>query len=187
MKHIGTKTLITDRLILRQFKIGDAQAMYDNWASDAKVTKFLMWPYHDSVETSKKVLKDWISHYNEDDYYQWAIALKENEDNPIGSISVVHKDEKIKMVRIGYCIGRQWWSQGITTEALSSLIEFFINTVEVNRVESRHDPNNPNSGKVMLKCGMKYEGTLREADWNNQGICDTAMYGLLAKECNHTK
>ncbi len=29
----------------------------------------------------------------------------------------------------------------------------------------------------MLKCGLQYEGLLRNADKNNQGICDAAMYG----------
>lgn len=54
--------------------------------------------------------------------------------------------------------------------------------VGANRVESRHDSNNPNSGKVMAKCGMKLEGILRQADRNNQGICDCCMYGILAQD-----
>lgn len=52
----------------------------------------------------------------------------------------------------------------------------------MNRVESRHDPHNPNSGRVMKKCGMKYEGTMRQADINNQGICDFSEYGILAED-----
>lgn len=182
MKHLGTKYIETNRLILRQFKEADAQAMYRNWASDTEVTKFLTWPAHKSVEVSESVLKDWIEGYSNDDFYQWAIVPKENGDDPIGSISVVHGDDKIKMAHIGYCIGRKWWHQGITSEALAAIIHFLIMEVGVNRVESRHDPHNPNSGYVMKKCGMKYEGTMREADWNNQGICDFSEYAILAKE-----
>ena len=52
----------------------------------------------------------------------------------------------------------------------------------MNRVESRHDPRNVNSGKVMQKCGMKYEGTRRQADLNNQGICDASGYAILAED-----
>jgi ribosomal-protein-alanine N-acetyltransferase len=65
------------------------------------------------------------------------------------------------MAHIGYCIGRKWWHSGITSEALESVIQFLIEEVGLNRIESRHDPRNPNSGAVMKKCGMKYEGTLR--------------------------
>ena len=57
-----------------------------------------------------------------------------------------------------------------------------FDVVGFNRVEARHDSNNPNSGKVMQKCGMKYEGTQRSADRNNQGICDTSWYALLKDE-----
>lgn len=61
-------------------------------------------------------------------------------------------------------------------------MDFFFDIVGVNRMESRHDPRNANSGAVMRKCGMRYEGTLRQSDWNNQGICDASWYALLAEE-----
>ena len=50
------------------------------------------------------------------------------------------------------------------------------------RVHARHDSNNPASGAVMKKCGMTYEGTLRKADYNNQGICDMVCYSILRGE-----
>jgi len=59
---------------------------------------------------------------------------------------------------------------------------FFFDEVKVNRVESSHDPNNPGSGRVMQKCGLRYEGTRRQADFNNRGIVDSALYGLTAAE-----
>jgi len=182
MKHLGTKKLETDRLILRRFNMEDTDAMYNNWASDPEVTKYLTWPHHKTVEMSHTVLADWTSQYGKDDFYQWAIVLKENFNEPIGSIAVVHRKDEIEMVHIGYCIGKRWWKRGITSEALATLIKFFFEEVGVNRIELRHDPMNPNSGKVMMKCGLKYEGTYREADWNNQGRCDSAMYALLAKD-----
>ena len=182
MKHCGTRQLETDRLILRRFVNEDAAAMYKNWASDDAVTKFLMWPTHSSEEISQGVTKDWVNSYSNEKYYQWAIVLKENGDEPIGSISVVDMKENISAVHIGYCIGRTWWNKGITSEALSAVMAFLFDEVDVNRIEARHDPRNPNSGKVMQKCGMKYEGTLRSADWNNQGICDACYYALLKSE-----
>lgn len=42
MNHCGTQKLETDRLILRRYVIEDAAAMYNNWASDKEVTKYLM-------------------------------------------------------------------------------------------------------------------------------------------------
>ena len=181
MKHQGTRTIETERLILRRFVSEDAQAMYDNWASDPEVTKYLTWPAHTSVEVSKAVVDSWVAGYEKPDYYQWAIALREVGE-PIGSISAINHDDRIEMVHVGYCIGRSWWHQGIMTEALGAVMDYFFDQVGVNRVEARHDVNNPNSGGVMKKCGMRYEGTLRQADWSNQGVCDASYYALLKSE-----
>ena len=156
--------------------------MYKNWASDDEVTKYLTWPTHSNMDVSKLVLEDWASSYSDEKYYQWAIVLKEKGDEPIGSISVVKMNEDVSMVEIGYCIGRAWWKNGITSEAMRAVMDFFFDKVKVNRIEARHDPRNPNSGKVMMKCGMKYEGTLRSFDRNNQGICDASYYSLLKSE-----
>lgn len=182
MNHKGTLRIDTENLILRKFKLSDAEAMYKNWASDSEVTKFLTWNPIDSVEVSKNIIEGWVDEYKNNNIYQWAIVPKNNGDEPIGAISVVRQDEEVSMVQFGYCIGRQWWNRGITSEALSALIKFFINEVKVNRIEARFDPRNLNSGKVMIKCGMKYEGTMRKSDKNNQGICDSVMYALLAED-----
>ncbi len=182
MKHCATQRLETDRLILRRYVSEDAAAMYKNWASDKEVTKYLMWPAHSSKEISQRVTDNWVKQYSDDSFYHWAIVLKENGNEPIGDIAVVHMDEKVSSVHIGYCLSKAWWHQGITSEALKAVMDFLFDEVGVNRIESRHDPRNPNSGKVMQKCSMKYEGTLRSSDWNNQGICDACYYALLKSE-----
>ncbi len=182
MNHCGTRRPETGRLILRRYATEDAAAMYKNRASDKEVTKFLMWPPHSSREVSQNVTDSWIKEYSDKEFYHWAIVLKENGEEPIGDISVVDMNEKISEAHIGYCIGKPWWHKGIASEALKAVMDFLFDEVGVNRIESRHDPRNPNSGKVMKKCGMKYEGTLRSADWNNQGVCDACYYALLKSE-----
>lgn len=182
MNHCGTQRLETGRLILRRYVNADAAAMYKNWASDQEVTRFLTWPTHPNQEVSGRVIEDWVNQYSDDSYYHWAIVLKNNGEEPIGDIAVVSLKENVSMAHVGYCIGRNWWHQGITSEALKAVMEFLFDVVDVNRIEARHDPRNPNSGKVMEKCGMKYEGTLHSSDWNNQGICDACYYALLKSE-----
>lgn len=182
MNHKGTVTLETQRLILRRFELSDAEAMFSNWASDTEVTKYLTWPTHTDASVSKAVIDSWLPLYENPNHYSWAIILKDIGE-PIGSIAAVEQREDTNMVHIGYCIGRKWWRQGYTSEALSELIRFFFEDVGINRIESRHDPRNPNSGKVMMKCGLKYEGTLRQSDINHQGgFCDAAYYAILADE-----
>jgi ribosomal-protein-alanine N-acetyltransferase len=186
MEHLGTKELETEKLILRKFTKNDAEKMLHNWANDDEVTKYLTWPTHDDIIVTLSVLEQWLQNYEKKDYYNWAVILKEINE-PIGSIGAVKQSDDLKMVHIGYCIGKRWWNKGFVSEALIELIKFFFEEVGVNRIESRHDPNNPNSGKVMAKCGMKYEGLLRQADKNNQGIVDTIYYGIIAEDYNKNK
>lgn len=178
MNHLGTKRLETDRLVLRRFVPEDAADMYRNWASDPEVTKFLTWPTHSSVEVSQFIVQDWIGRYDCDTFYNWAIELKETQE-VIGNISVVKLNEETEAADIGYCIGRNWWGKGITPEALGEVMAFLFDEVELNRVAACHDSNNPKSGRVMEKAGMKYEGVWRKAGKNNQGICDEVWHAAL--------
>lgn len=181
VRHKGTQTLETERLVLRRAVPEDAQPMFDNWAKDPEVTKFLTWPPHGSADISLMVINSWIADYGKEDTYQWMIVPKEM-NVPIGSISVVEQNADIGKAEIGYCIGKAWWHQGMMTEALQAVMDFLFDEVGMNRLEARHDPRNPHSGAVMRKCGMKYEGTTRQAGRNNQGICDASIYGLLKDE-----
>ena len=181
MKHIGTKKIETERLILRHYAVADAEFMYRDWASDPEVTKYLTWPTHTCVEDSKAILEEWVGDYERNSFYLWAIEPK-GLDQPIGSISVVEINEAANWVEIGYCIGRNWWHRGYVSEALKALIAFFFEEVGVGRIQARHDPRNIHSGAVMRKCGMTCEGILRRADRNNQGICDAAIYSILREE-----
>ena len=186
MKHKGTVTIETDRLILRKFTTNDIKPSFKNWASDTKVTKFLRWQTHTNISITEGVLNDWINEYKKTDFYQWAIILKDINE-PIGTISIIDIFEKIEKVHIGYCIGSKWWDFGYTSEAFSAIISFLFEQVEVKRIESQHDPENVNSGRVMKKCGLIYEGTLRKADWSNKGIVDACIYGILASDYFKTK
>lgn len=186
LTHKGTQKIETERLILRRAVIEDAQAMFDNWAGDDEVTRYLTWPTHESVEVTKMVVESWVKGYEEDNYYQWVIELKEL-GQPVGSISAVRQDERTDSAVIGYCMGKRWWHKGIMSEALGAVLDYLFGEVGMNRIEAWHDPNNPHSGGVMRKCGMKYEGTLRASDRNNQGICDTAHYAILRREWEQPK
>lgn len=181
MKHLGTKFIETERLLLREFFLDDANAMFNNYAGDDEVTKYLTWPTHQSAAESEAVISEWLPDYEKKECYNWAIELKEIGEI-IGGISAFNIDEMVGKIEVGYCIGKNWWNQGITTEALKAVMNFLFDEVGVNRIEAKHDTRNVYSGKVMRKCGMKYEGTHRQSFKNNQGICDSAFYALLKDE-----
>lgn len=181
MIHKGTQTIETKRLILRAFTPDDAEAAFENWMSDPKVTKFLRWKTHADISDSRKIVNEWVSRSADPEFYQWAIVPKDVNE-PIGTISVVDRNEALGIFHIGYCIGSKWWHKGITSEAFSAVIHFLFEEVGANRIESQHDPENIHSGDVMKKCGLTFEGTLRQADFNNRGIVDACVYSILQSE-----
>ena len=182
MKHLGTRTIETTRLILRKTLDSDYESMFYNWANDARVTKFLTWQPYESPEQLRDTYHKYLLECQEkDDYYDWKIVLKEIGE-PIGSIGIMRLREDIEEAEIGYCIGYKWWHKGIMTEAFSAVIKFLFEQVGVNRITATHDKNNPHSGDVMKKCGLQYEGTHRQAGKNTQGICDVVSYAILKKD-----
>ena len=140
MDHLGTKRIETHRLILRPFVQEDAQAMYENWCSDPEVTKYLTWPAYTSVDTAHEILDIWIKEYENKNFYQWAIELKEL-GQPIGSISVVEQKEKAKVAHIVYCLGRNWWRQGSGTSLVAGLFSRTATFLPVRRSFGRSWPD----------------------------------------------
>ncbi len=181
MNKTGTQRLETERLILRRFRIGDAEDMFRNWASDPEVTKFLTWPAHASVDLTRMLLNDWIPRYEDGGYFNWVMESKEN-GQAIGNLSVVKQWEEIEAAELGYCMGRAYWGQGLMPEALRAVMEYLFHTAGLNRIAACHDPNNPKSGRAMEKAGMKLEGVLRQAGKNNQGVCDVVWRAALQSE-----
>ena len=181
MDHLGTKRLETERLILRPFTMEDAESVFKNWASDDEVTRYLTWPTHRTVEDSRRYMEFCINGYSDPSSYQWGIELKETHEL-IGNISVVRIVDEIDYLELGWVIGRKYWGNGYTAEAASALLDFLFNEVGANCISAGHDVNNPNSGRVMQKIGMKYEGILRQSGRNNQGIVDIAHYSILKSE-----
>lgn len=156
--------------------------MFNNWAGDSENTKYLTWQAHKDVNETKSILNAWIKQYKNKDYYQWAIVLKDTK-KLVGNIGVVEYDDSIRCCTIGYVLSKECWNQGIMTEALTAVINHLFQNDLFNRIQSYHDYENPASGKVMIKSGMKFEGILRQADKNiTNNPCDKVMYSILKSD-----
>ena len=107
MRNLGTVALETNRLIIRKFNENDGIYMYNNWASDDEVTKYLKWPTHKAKGMSNSYVSWVMKNYEKDNdnkVYDWVIELKEI-GQPIGSIGAVNVNSEVESIQIGYCIG----------------------------------------------------------------------------------
>lgn len=159
----NTKRIETERLILREYKIEDAEQVFNNWASDPLCCQFLSFEPHKDLAETKKILQIWIENYDNGSY-DWVIETKTDHEI-IGSISVTNGhhafDIKSGIAEVGYCFGSKYWGHGYATEALRAVIEYLLNEAGMYLIEARYISGNPASGRVMQKVGMKKESVLR--------------------------
>jgi len=183
MKKIAMKTLETPRLILRKFVIEDAEMMYKNWGNDPKTSATLSWDLHETPTVTKTLVQSWIDKYNEDYSYNWVVELKDTNEI-IGNIDIVKISPINNCCEIGYCYGSKFWGKGYASEALRIVLEFLLNEVEAHLVEAKHIKENPASGRVMEKAGMKKEAVLRSRIINKAtgNLNDLIIYSITKEE-----
>lgn len=185
MNHKGTTILETERLILRRFTLNDLEQIYYNCWSDFEVWKWTSYkPMHcveDVINCAKMFTEQWLGAYDRPNRYSWAIQLKSSKE-VIGRLFGMHPDDQLGQVELAYEIGQKWWNKGLMTEAVKAVIDFFFNEVGCNRIYSYHASENIASGEVMKKCGMIYEGTMRQDCKCNNGLFDKVNYAILSDD-----
>lgn len=182
MNLIGTKNMETERLILRRLTKEDASEAYNNWCSNYEVSKYVIWEKHENVEVTKELFENWEKEYEKNDTFRWIIEIKDTNEL-IGTIDVVNKKFiPYETCEIGYCYGRKFWNKGYGTEALSRIIKYLFEEVKVSLVYAEHMSNNPASGKVMEKSGMKKEAVLKSRIIDKEGNRNDLITYSITKE-----
>lgn len=151
----NTPTIQTERLILRRFTEDDAEALYQI-LSDEEVNTYLpMFPLKDLGEAKEYLKSKYLDKYQELTGYHYAICLR-TDSKPIGYIQISDGDSH----ELGYGLRKEYWHKGIVSEAAQALIDEVRGKLPY--LTATHDVNNPRSGKVMEKIGMKYQYSYHE-------------------------
>lgn len=172
--------LDTPRLILRPLTLRDAQDIFD-YSRDPQVARHVLWDAHRSIADSRAYVRFILRQYREGQPSSYGIVLRET-GRVIGTIGFMSYVEENSTVEVGYSIGRAYWGRGLTAEALRALLGLAFDSMRLHRVEAQHELDNPASGKVMVKCGMRYEGTLRGRVFNKGRFSDVALYAILQED-----
>ena len=160
-------TIVTERLLLRRWKLSDADALY-KYACDPEVGPHAGWPPHENVEESKMIIRELFTND-----YTWAVILKETNE-PIGcmgyypfgksNIEIGENDAEV-----GYWIGKPHWNNGYCTEALQAMIHYCYEKKHFQTLWADFFVDNPASGRVMEKCGF--------TDTGKENYCSNLYHG----------
>ena len=172
----------TERLIIRRFKIEDAQEVYEccNDYDVVKTTLGMPWPY------TEEMAKGWIlrqpAREESGTSYEFAICFKDNPNKIVGCVSLMGIDQRAKRGEMGYWVGKKYWKQGIATEAAKAMIEFGFKKLGLHSIIARYFEINPASGRVMQKCGMTYVGTIRDHEFRFDTYHNVGYYEMIESD-----
>ena len=174
--------MITKRLLLRPFKLGDAVDVFA-YASDPEWARYLPVPQpyelqHAEQFVAQRVLAPWDTNPG------WALVLSGKVIGGIGlRINLQHETGEL-----GYSLAREHWGQGLVPEATRAVVHWGFKDRGLAKVFARADGRNRNSQRVMEKLGMTREGLLRSHVKGRSGRAgeriDDVYYGLLRDEWN---
>lgn len=173
-------TYETDRLRLRAFTQDDVREVTKH-CSDyefAKTTLALPWPY--AREDAVTWIESHSSLFAEMKALVLAIEMRDSHEL-VGSIALRFQPPH-RGAEIGYGVYRPFWNSGYATEAAREIIRAAFEEFDLNRVESHYFACNPSSGRVMQKCGMICEGTMRQKVIRFDTTHDTIHYAILRAE-----
>ena len=164
---INQDTIETECLLLRRWKLSDADALY-KYACDPEVGPHAGWPPHKNIEESRMIIREVFTND-----YTWAVVLKETNE-PIGcmgyypfgksNIEIGKNDAEV-----GYWIGKPHWNEGYCTEALQAMIRYCYEKKNFQTLWADFFIDNPASGRVMEKCGF--------TDTGKENYCSNLYHG----------
>jgi len=153
--------LITDRLILRELQASDAEQIF-KIRTDPRVNEFLDREPSRSVDDSLKFINNILKAQNNKDTIMWAIALK-NEPKLIGTALYWHIVKDQNKAELGYEMLPEYWGQGIMREALTEVIRFGFETMQLKTIVAETRADNLKSINALEKCGFEQRGSAGDA------------------------
>lgn len=174
MNYLGTQKLETERLILRRFETNDAAELFAGYINQPE---FLYYANKQSMTEGET--RSYLSHitkkYAENNYYNWAITKKDDE-KIVGAINL--KLDENDSVLFSYAIDNRFTGRGYMTEALAAVRDYALIKLGVSAFVGGCVSKNTASKKVMEKCGLIYQKTIKNYKELSDGFHDMDFYSL---------
>ena len=172
--------LETQRLLLRKVEMRDAADLYA-FGRDREVARYVLWEAYRNEADARAYIRYLHRQYRSGLPGSWGIVYKPHS-KMIGTIGFMWWNEDHSSAEIGYSLAREYWNQGIMSEALKEILRYGLSVMGLHRIEAQHESENPASGRVMEKAGMRKEGTLRGRLYNKGRYVDMELYAIVNNE-----
>lgn len=173
-------TLTTERLILRELQPNDAPAVF-RIRGDYEVTKYNTGAPYENVQHAVQMIDAVKAAYDKENELRWGITFK-SHGNVIGMCGYNYWDRTDHRASIGYDLARDYWRQGIMTEALRAILAFGFEQMRLHRIEADASVYNEASIRLLRKLGFVQEGIRRDQYYEDNAYHDLMLFGLLAQE-----
>ncbi len=181
---IGFQNLSTERLVLRELRLTDSDALFA-FRSDPVGQRF-NGEVMESRGEAALLIKQLNRAFDLGTHVHWAVVERGNLDRVIGLFGYANWSREHRRAEIGYCLHRDFWRRGLAYEALSAMIQHGFGPMDLNRIcASVRDENAP-SKRLLLKLNFKQESLLRDEFFENGNFCDEAQFALLKREYQAT-
>lgn len=149
-----TSKLETNRLILREIHSDDAEAIFRSWLQDENVSKYMWWKASNDINEAKEFVEFELENLKNDKWNRWIIILK-NTNEIIGTCLIFFNDDEGHW-DISYNLGRKFWGNGYVTEAMSTVIKYAVEVMNINEISTSYAIENIASGRVLQKLGFQF-------------------------------
>ena len=146
----GTVELWTENLILRRYRMEDADELYRRFGTDPEMVRYSGWNPYATPEMSRETVRRFIESYGDEHSYSWVMDV---EDIVVGTIGAYdYKDDRIE---VGFSVDRGWQGRGFATQALKKVLEYLLENEDISCVTAWCAAENIGSKKVLEKAGMR--------------------------------
>ena len=184
--------LTTERLLLRQVTLGDAEWYLEHFSVPEIVWGQGCAPPEGIEAAREQTTRYFVESFEQRRGMRWGLVLKEDLAHAgapdagaplIGSAGFYDWDAEVRSAEFGYDLRPEYWGRGLMAEALTAILDFAFGSLGLNRAQVLLMPRNLRSRRLVERLGFTKEGALREHDFDERGeLCDDVVFSLLARE-----
>jgi len=173
--------LITERLILREFKENDWPDVLA-YQADPSYLRYYEWRER-TPKAAQEFVRMFLDQRQEQPRTkcQLAVTLQANHQL-IGSCGIRMRTADAHEGDLGFELSPKHWGQGYATEAARAMLGFGFTQLRLHRIWSWCIADNVASARVLEKLGMQLEGRLRDKEYFKERWWDTLLFAILDYE-----